>query len=205
MIDVNMFRARIEQYVRVNLLREGYAVEPVTEQAVIEQWHDTLRDGTSVLIRPINAGDIDRERAFIEGLSPESRRFRFFNDIHHPTPEFLRQLVGVDQIRDVAFVALVDSDGAPQQIGVGRYCTDDDGKSCECAIVVSDQYNNRGVGTLLLNHLIDTARKRGIRRMYSLDLTDNYKIQELAKRMGFHSKIDPSDSTQVIHYRDIAD
>ncbi len=170
-------------------------------QPVTEQWRETLRDGTVVLIRPINTGDAERERTFIEGLSPESQRYRFFNEIHHPTPALIKQLTDIDQIKQVALVAVTTRNNTEEQIGVSRYSVDADGRRCECTVVVGDAWQHKGLGKLLMDHLIEIARQRGIEEIYSIDLASNHQIQELAKCLGFQSRRDPDDATQMIHYR----
>ncbi len=70
------------------------------------QWHEKLRDGTRVLIRPIHASDVELERRFIEALSPESRRLRFLGQIGTPSPAPLAQLTNPDPRHDAAFASV---------------------------------------------------------------------------------------------------
>lgn len=168
------------------------------------QWHETLRDGTSVLIRPIRETDAELERRFIEGLSPRSRRLRFLGEISTPSPALLRQLTRPDPAREVALVALIAAGAEKREIGVARFSASADGRSCECAVVVSDDWHDRGLATLLLRHLIDIARARGIERMYSMDAADNDAMRELAAHLGFERRPDPNDATQVLHVLDLA-
>ena len=162
-------------------------------------WTETLSDGTHVVIRPIRKEDAALERAFIRRLSPESRRLRFLGQMNEASDELVKALTDIDYRRDVAFVALVHRDGEKREIGVARYGTNKDGSVCECAIAVADEWRSRGLGVLLMRHLIDVARSRGIRSMFSLDEADNSAMRELAKFLGFRRARDPDDATQVIH------
>jgi GNAT superfamily N-acetyltransferase len=99
----------------------------------------------------------------------------------------------------MAFVALVHREGEKREIGVARYSTSADGGTCECAVTVSDDWRNRGLGTLLMRHLIDVARSRGVRSMMSIDEADNTGMRDLAKFFGFRRKSDPDDRSLVIH------
>jgi GNAT superfamily N-acetyltransferase len=162
-----------------------------------------LRDGTSVLIRPIRAGDAELEREFVERLSRESRRFRFLGEVKSLSPAAIQMLVDVDQQRDVAIVALIADGAHKREIGVCRYNVRSDGVTCECAIAVSDDWQHRGLGTLLMQELIDVARTRGIECMYSLDTADNNAMRELAAHLGFTRKADPNDATLVLHCLDL--
>lgn len=163
------------------------------------QWNEKLRDGTAVLIRPIRPEDAERERLFIESLSPESRYFRFLEGMRTPSPELIKKLTNIDQQRDAAFVALIGSDAAQRQIGVARYSLEKDGRSCECAVSVSDDFQRKGLGTLLMRHLLETARARGIQRMYSLDAADNISMRDFTARMGFKHHVSADDATLVVH------
>jgi GNAT superfamily N-acetyltransferase len=163
------------------------------------RWIDTLRDGTHVIIRPIRKEDAELERSFIKHLSLESRRMRFLGQIREPSDEMLRRLTDIDYKNEMAFIALVHRDGQTQEIGVARYSTSADGKFCECAITVSDEWHYKGLATLLMHHLIDVARTRGIRTMVSYDAIDNGQMRELATFLGFKRKPDPADSGMVVH------
>ena len=70
------------------------------------RWTETLRDQRRVLIRPIAPKDIEADRAFIESLSPEARRFRFLGEVRHPSEQMLVRLTTPDYNRDVAFAAI---------------------------------------------------------------------------------------------------
>jgi GNAT superfamily N-acetyltransferase len=179
------------------------AKEPTSPMHDNLQWSEKLRDGTMVLIRAIRDDDAELERRFIEELSPQSRRFRFLGDIKSPDPQLLRQFTHVDQVKEVAFVALIADGTAEREIGVSRYSVLGDGVTCECAIAVSDDWHNQGLATLLMNHLIDVARQRGISRMYSVDAPDNQAMRELAEHLGFVRSRDPNDARQVLHTLDL--
>lgn len=181
------------------------AKSPVSAVAISipEQWHDKLRDGTTVLIRPIRQSDLELERRFIKDLSPQSRRFRFLGEFKSPSPDLLKQLTQLDPARDVAFVALIADGADKREIGVSRFSARPDGLTCECAVTVSDEWRNQGLGTILMRHLIDVARQRGIECMYSMDAAENHEMRELAEHLGFMRKPDPNDATQVLHTLDL--
>ena len=167
------------------------------------QWKEQLRDGTTVMIRPICDDDVGLERRFIEELSPQSRRFRFLGEMKSASPELLRQFTHLDHASEVAFVALMADGADKREIGVSRYSARTDGLSCECAVAVSDEWHNKGLATLLMQHLIDTARQHGVECMYSMDSVDNQPMRDLAEHLGFERKQDPNDATQVIHTLDL--
>ena len=147
-------------------------------------WHETLRDGTRVLIRPIQKEDAPLEWAFLERLSVGSRANRFHGEVR-VSDVLVRRLTDVDLARDMAFVALRHDAGEKKEIGVSRFCVGDAGDSCECAITVSDEWQGRGLGTLLMRHLIEVARGRGIKQMIAIVAVGNLAMCNLAASLGF--------------------
>lgn len=163
------------------------------------RWTETLRNHRQVVIRPITPLDKAAEREFIEGLSTEARHFRFLGAVRSPSDAMIDKLTRIDHVHDVAFAAVAADDAGERFVGVSRYGTDADGRSCECAVTISDGWQGHGLGTILMGHLIDVARARGIETMYSMDSAENTRMHDLAKALGFHTRPDPDDATQVIH------
>lgn len=175
------------------------ATLPTTAAAPLLRWTETLRDGTHVLVRPITRQDAALERAFLGRLSPQSRRLRFLGQIGEPGDALVRSLVDIDWRRDAAFIALVHHEGAKREVGVSRYSLSPDGRSCECAVTVDDEWHGRGLATILMRHLVELARSRGIRTMFSIDSAGNQRMRDLARHLGFECKPDPDEPGHVIH------
>lgn len=162
-------------------------------------WKTILTDGSEVLIRPIGPQDAAAEKAFIESLSPATRRNRFLGQIAHPSDALIHQLTDIDYINDVALVAVVPEDTATRIVGVSRYAVDASREACECAVVVADAWQGKGLGTALMERLIGLASGRGLLSMNSVDSAENWEMRDLATALGFHSSPDPADPHQVIH------
>lgn len=167
------------------------------------RWSEILHDHSHVLIRPITRHDRDAERAFIEGLSAQSRRYRFLGQVRCPSERLIEQPTDIDYVHDVALAAVTTQDSQEKIVGISRYSTGQDGFDCEFAVTVSDDWQEKGLGTLLMKHLIEVARARGIRRMTSVDSTENLEMKDLAKHLGFHSRVDPEEPSQVLHELDL--
>jgi GNAT superfamily N-acetyltransferase len=163
------------------------------------RWTESLHDGTRVLIRSLERIDGNRERAFIEALSPQTLRFRFLGQVHHPSEALIESLTDIDMDSDVALAAVVPNDADQRILGVARYSKDKDGARCECAVTVLDDWHRRGLGTALMRHLIEMAKADGIREMYSIDSTENSEMAEFAHFLGFSRELDPEEATQVVH------
>ena len=172
--------------------------EPIANFDPMSHWHETLRDGTRVLIRPIGKDDAALERAFLERLSPESRECRFLGQMNF-SDDMIMRFTDIDYRRDMAFVALRHEAGEKREIGVSRFCMSDDGTSCECAVAVADEWQDRGLGDVLMRHLIEVARQRGIKRMFSIDSAADRQMRNLAASLGFERKVDHDYPSEVIH------
>ena len=162
-----------------------------------------LRDGTRVFVRPIHAEDIELERRFIEALSPSSRRFRFLETMHSPSPALLKQMTVINPSTDAAYVALLGTGAQTVEIGVARFSARADGLDCEFAVTVSDEWQHKGLGTLLMRRLIDVAKARGIKKMHSSDAADNGLMRKFAEHLNFHHVRDPDDATLVLYSVDL--
>lgn len=163
------------------------------------RWTHALADGRQVAIRPLRQEDAAAERRFIEGLSPASRRNRFLSQMASPSDELIKRLTDIDQVDDVALAAVIEENHQDRIIGVSRYATGTARNQCECAVVVADDWQHKGLGTALMRHLIETARQRGLQTMQSFDLGENTRIRDLARSLGFECRTDPDDVHQVIY------
>lgn len=164
---------------------------------------ETLPDGTRVVIRPIQPRDGALERRFIEALSPASRRFRFLDTMLSPSEALIVQMTHIDQEHDAAYVAVIDVDGSESEIGVARFYAAPTGHDCEFAVTVADAWQMKGLGTLLVERLIEIARSRGITKMHSSDAADNAAMRKFAKHLNFGHAQDPEDATRVIYSIDL--
>lgn len=166
-------------------------------------WTEVVRGGDRVRIRPLHSRDAAMERRFIEGLSPTSRRFRFLETMLSPSDGLLRQLTALNPATDVAYVALVDDGPQDREIGVARFSARADGSDCEFAVAVSDAWQQKGLGTHLMFHLIQAARRLGIRKMHSNDAADNDLMRTFATHLHFDHLRDPDDASQVRYSMDL--
>ena len=166
------------------------AIHPYPIHLITEE---QLNDGTDIIIRPIRPEDAEIEQAFIRGLSAESKYFRFMNSIHELSLEMLVRFTQIDYHNEMALVAINEGAEGEEEIGVARYMTNPDKKTCEFAIVVSDKWQGKGIARLLMQKLIDIARNRSLEIMEGQVLANNYRMLELMKSLNFQISNDPSD------------
>ncbi len=138
--------------------------------------------GREVLIRPISSDDKDSLSAAFERLSPESRYRRFFAPLERLSAQDLAYLTEVDHHDHEALVAL---DPANQRIvGVVRYVRAEDPVEAEVAVVVADPWQGLGVGSALLERLVERAREEDIRQFVAIVLNDNEEVLELFRHLA---------------------
>ena len=92
---------------------------------------------------------------------------------------------------------MAPADAGERQVAVARYVTGPEGRNCEFAIVVADDWHHRGIATELLRRLIDIARDRRLERMDGIVLAENRGMLELAARLGFERHRIPEDPALV--------
>ncbi|HME02354.1 MAG TPA: GNAT family N-acetyltransferase [Solirubrobacteraceae bacterium] len=142
----------------------------------------TLRDGSSVTVRPIRPSDAPALRAGFERLSEESRYRRFLSPMTELSGPMLRYLTKVDHHDHVAIIALT-TDGT--LVGVARSVRSrTDAEVAEAAVTVADDWQGRGLGTALLGLLADLAREEGITRFTALILATNRDMLDLLEDLG---------------------
>ena len=142
---------------------------------------ERLQDGTHLLVRPIRSSDGAAMAAFHESLSPRSVYRRVFFAHPHLSPGEVERFTTVDYVDRMAFV-MVDSD---EIVGVGRYERLEGSDEAEVAFVVTDAYQRRGIGSLLLDHLADVARTHGIARFMAQTLSENRDMLGVFLASGF--------------------
>jgi acetyltransferase len=93
----------------------------------------------------------------------------------------------------MALVAVTLGDRGETEIAVARYIVSSDNTSCEFAVVVADAWQRRGVGVLLMDALMDAARRRGLQIMFGKVLASNQRMLDMARRLAFTVSLDADD------------
>ena len=144
----------------------------------------TLRDGTRLQIRPIRADDAPRLIALYDRLSLDTRYHRFFCAMRRLPPDWARFLATVDYVRRFALVADSPVPGEDAVIAVARYEPTGEPGVVEVAFVVQDEWQNRGLGSLMFTELLQAAKVNGIERFRAFVLADNRRMIDLIHLYG---------------------
>jgi acetyltransferase len=162
-------------------------------QPMVETW--IAADGTVITIRPISATDLALEQEFVEGLSASTGYQRLMS-ARRPSLAELRRFTDIDHEREGALIATTLVQGRERQIGVARYVKEESSPGdAEFAIVLSDDWQRRGLGTRLLASLLAAAKNHGVRRLFGMTMSENRGMLELGRKLGFKLAPDPASAT----------
>lgn len=142
-------------------------------------------------IRPIRPADEALYPDFIEKLTARDIHLRFFGAFSHPTHEQIALFTQIDYSRAMAFVALDHETGV--LLGVSRLSLETDGRSAEFAVLVRSDHHGRGIGTALMEQLLDYARAETIQCLQGDVLAVNAGMLTLCRDLGFKQMEHPLD------------
>ena len=151
--------------------------------------HDVLPDGTRVLMRVLRPEDAAYYREFVEHVTPEDMRLRFFAAIKELSEDRISQLTHLDHDRAMAFIAI--DEATDQMLAVVRLHLDDDRQGGEYAVIVRSALKGHGLGWLLMRRMIAYARAIGLRRVHGEVLAENTTMLRMCADLGFHISDDP--------------
>ena len=143
-----------------------------------------LRDGRTVLLRPIKPEDEPMWQEMYQSFSEDSIRYRFFQVIK-ATPEMRKRYCNIDYSKEIAIVAELNEEGKKRILGVFRLILEPDLKTGEIAFIIADQWQNLGLGSAMMRHIIRICRERKLESIYGLVLKNNVKGVRFMKNVGF--------------------
>lgn len=161
--------------------------DPAPTAAYPRHWEADvlLRDGQSAHLRPISADDEELLVEFYEQVSAESKYMRFFAPMPRLSARDVERFTHVDHHDRVAFVLTV----ANKMIAVGRFDKITDGAhgpvEAEVAFLVQDAHQGRGIAQLLLEHLAQAGRERGVDRFVAEVLPENTRMIQIFREAGY--------------------
>lgn len=143
-----------------------------------------------VTIRPIESSDADGLLAFYATLTPRSRYARFLGIFPGIDAAIARRFAAVDHEQDDGVVAVLSTTGRDDGAIVGHLCMVADGPGAEeVAIVVADELQGRGIGTALMEAAVQSARRRGVRRLVGTTFATNIPMRRLAFSASPHVSV----------------
>jgi acyl-CoA hydrolase/GNAT superfamily N-acetyltransferase len=141
-----------------------------------------LSDGTQIGFRPIHPTDEHRMRSLFYELSQQTIYYRFMSDLKRLPRKQIQDFVYIDHRNDIAVLGTVPEADGEHIVAIGRYFLDPTTNLAEVAFVVIDDWQGRGIGTFLFNHLMKIARRNGIRGFTAEVLSQNRAMQAVFDR-----------------------
>ena len=156
-----------------------------------------LTDGTMLEIRPAQPGDFRAVRDMHAKMSTENLYLRFFGVSRSAAESEARRVCREPSPDHAALLALLEG----QVVGCGSYEVASDGSGeAEIAMAVADDMHRRGVGTLMLEHLISLARSRGVRAFVAETLSENALMMQVFADAGLGGQRALSDGVYEVSF-----
>jgi acetyltransferase len=153
-----------------------------------------MRGGGRYTVRPIRPEDAEMLQDFVRRMSPESRYFRFVSTMRELSLRMLARFTLIDYDREMALVAVYrerkpDEEGGFTEteriIGVSRYVTNPDLSTCEFSLAIADEFNGQGLGSRMMQSIMDVARDKGLSQIEGLVLSNNAPMLKLMRGLEF--------------------
>lgn len=143
-----------------------------------------MRDGATAAIRPAEPTDVPMMQQFVDRLSPESRRHRFFSESPPPSNSIAALCNFSNPHSQFTLVVTRVWESRPRIIAAGSYWAKD-GQTAEVAMAVDDEFHGKGLGTLLLERLALVAIRQNFTHLWAVTHVDNLAMREVFRESGF--------------------
>jgi GNAT superfamily N-acetyltransferase len=142
----------------------------------------TLDDGTQIQFRTIKMTDVRLIKDLHYRLSKSTIYYRFMREMRAIPHKEIQDFVYIDHRRDTAIVGTIPAPHGEEIIAIGRYYLDTKTNRAEVALVVRDDWQNRGIGGFLLRYLITIAKRNGISGFTAEVISSNRPMQAIVHK-----------------------
>jgi RimJ/RimL family protein N-acetyltransferase len=146
--------------------------------------YQSLRDGTQIFFRPVKPTDELKLADMLYSLTPDSVHKRFFTHTMAFPHKNVQQLTNIDYQQNLAIVGLVPGPAEDEIVAIAQYFLDPKTQTAEVAFIVQDDWQQKGMGTLLLMYLIQVARQRGVKRFDAKVMPQNKAMLAVFQNSG---------------------
>lgn len=177
----------IEKAKQANLIYRDQAFIPGKKgeyPAHLETMRTTAK-GLTILLRPVKLSDEPLLKDFFNFLSDQSLYRRFISMRQDMPHERLQEFVVIDYTKEMVILATIREGAVEKVVGVGQYGINEENRTAEVALVVKDEYQNKGIGWELLSYLTYLAKREGLLGFTAEVLVENKPMLHLFEKMGF--------------------
>ncbi|UCG47304.1 MAG: GNAT family N-acetyltransferase [Phycisphaerales bacterium] len=161
----------------------------------------TLRDGTEIFFRPIKPTDEPPLAEMLYSLSEESVRTRYMARTMAFPHRDIQHLTNIDYKNDVAIVGVVPGVSGEEVVAIAQYFLDPKTQAAEVAFLVQDEWQQKGMGTFLLDYLTKIARQRGVKSFYAKVLPSNKAMLSIFHNSGYKVNTEFDGDAYTINYQ----
>jgi len=147
--------------------------------------YDTLKDGTEIFFRPIKPTDEPLLSEMLYSLSEKSVQTRYMTRTVSFPHSDIQRLTNIDYKNDLAIVGCVPGVSGEEIVAIAQYFLDPKTQAAEVAFVVQDEWQQKGMGTFLLDYLTQIAKLHGVRRFYATVLPNNKPMLTIFHNSGY--------------------
>jgi acyl-CoA hydrolase/GNAT superfamily N-acetyltransferase len=161
---------------------------------------ETLRDGTEIFFRPVKPTDEESLADMLYSLSTQSIRRRYFTHTKTFPHKDMQKLTNIDYEQNLAIVGIVPSPAGEDIVAIAQYFLDPKTGVAEVAFIVQDEWQDKGMGSFLLEYITTIARSRGIRSFYATVLPMNKAMLQIFYNSGYEIKTEFDGDAYSITY-----
>ncbi len=160
------------------------AWEQVTYPEELERY-EILRDGTEIFFRPVKPTDEPALSEMLYSLSEESIRTRYMTHTVVFPHRDIQRFTNIDYRQDVAIVGVIPHVSGEEIVALAQYFLDPKSRIAEVAFLVQDEWQQKGMGTFLLDYITQIAKQRGVKKFYAKVLPTNEPMLAIFHNSGY--------------------
>jgi len=174
--------AKVQRYIYADQIELD--AEKLTYPEELEH-NDTMHDGTEIFFRPVKPTDEAALSEMLYSLSASSIRKRYMAQTMTFPHKDVQQLTNIDYTQNLSIVGTVPGVSGEDVVAIAQYFLDPQTQFAEVAFLVQDEWQQKGMGTFLLDYITQIARQRGIRRFYAKVLPTNKAMLAIFHNSGY--------------------
>ncbi|HEY5526664.1 MAG TPA: GNAT family N-acetyltransferase [Candidatus Anoxymicrobiaceae bacterium] len=158
----------------------------------------TTSAGLELLMRPVKMSDEEVLKDFFYSLSDQSNYRRFIMLRRRLPHEVLQKFTAIDYTKQMIILAVIEEGEKELVVGVGQYVVMEDTHTAEIALAVRDDYQQKGIGSLLLSYMSEIAKRQGLLGFTADVLGENKPVMKLVEKAGFDYRKEITDGVAYL-------
>ncbi len=174
--------AKAQNYIYEDQIEMSW--DQVTYPEELERY-ETLRDGTEIFFRPVKPTDEPALSEMLYSLSEKSIRTRYMTHTVVFPHRDIQRLTNIDYRQDIAIVGVIPNVSGEEIVAIAQYFLEPKTQAAEVAFLVQDEWQQKGMGTFLLDYITQIAKQRGVKKFYAKVLPTNEPMLAIFHNSGY--------------------